>query len=278
MYNAYLITNIVTGQQYIGISKKPYAQRFKDHWIEAKQERKSDTRKGSKLHQDMISFGLGNFVVELLQDNIPDDPEALHQDVERMYIEQYRSYYLDENDGYNMTRGGNGTAGYVFTEADRIKLSELHRGKPLNITPEGRESRRKRMLKENRPFKQEWKDAIRAKRLGKYTGEENGFFGKHHSPEVLEAIRLNNSKGAVLQLDDNGSVVKEFFNLEDAGRWASETVSSASHATCAARIGEVVRHGDFKCTAYGYHWTKKEGLSTNCSPEDELPDEAQSTV
>ena len=181
MYNAYLITNIVTGQQYVGMSKHPYDQRFNGHWIEAKQEAKEGNRKGSKLHQDMISLGIDKFKVELLQDNIPDEPECIHQDIERMYIKQYQSYYLDGKNGYNMTRGGNGTVGYIFTEEDRAKLSLIHKGKPLNITPEGKEARRNRMLKENRPFKQEWKDAIRAKRAE----EENEIKERKKEKEAL---------------------------------------------------------------------------------------------
>lgn len=276
MYEVYLITNVITGQQYVGVSSLPYKERFLHHWWDATSEEKEGRL--TKLHADMIKQGRDNFKVELLETNIPDEPAYLHQEAERKYIAQYQTYYLDEKDGYNMTRGGNGTSGYVFTESDRQKMSMIRKGKPLNITPQGMEARRTRMLKENRPFKQEWRDAIRAKRLGKYKGQENGFYGKHHTKEVLDAIRNNNSKGAILQLDNDGNIVQEFFNLEDAGRWASENASKAHHSTCASRIGEVIRNNNPKCTAYGYHWKKKEGQSTNCSSEDELPNEVQSTV
>ena len=279
MYSAYLVTNIITGQQYVGMTKLFYKERFKGHYVEAKQENKPSARKGSMLHQDIITFGLGSFIVELLQDNIPDDPKELHEDIERKYIAEYGTYYLDGNDGYNMTRGGNGTVGYIFTDEDRDKISKIHKGKPLNLTPEGKEARRVRMLKENRPFKQEWKDAIREKRLGKYTGPENGFYGKHHTAEVLQAIRERNSGSPILQFDKEWNFIQEFFNLMDAGRWVvSEGITTARYDTCANRISEVCKSSNLKCTAYGYHWKMKEGQSTNCSPEDELPDEAQSIV
>lgn len=279
MYNAYLITNNLTGQQYVGMSKHSYLRRFKDHWVEAKQEAKFGDRRGSRLHQDMVDLGIENFSVELLEDNIPDDPEQLHQDIECKYIEQYQTYYLDGNNGYNMTRGGNGTIGYVFTDEDRDKMSRIRKGKPLNLTPEGKEARRVRMLKENRPFRQEWKDAIREKRLGKYKGEENAFYGKHHTDEVKALIRQTNSGSPILQYSKEWDFIQEFFNLMDAGRWVvAQGITSARYDTCANRISEVCKSDNTKCTAYGYHWRKKEGQSTNSSSEDELPNEAQSTV
>ena len=277
MYRAYLITNDITGQQYVGVSSKTCDERFRQHWLDAISEQKG--RRPTKLHKDMLEYGMEHFHIELLEDNIPDDPSYLHQQAERKYIAEYQTYYLDSKDGYNMTRGGNGTVGYVFTEADRQKQSNMRKGKKLNITPEGMKVRRERMMKENRPFKQEWKDAIREKRLGKYKGEENGFYGRHHTEEVKQAIRQRNSGSPILQYDLEWNLIQEFFNLNDAGRWiVDQNISTARYDTCALRIGEVCRNSNLKCTAYGYHWRKKEGQSTNFSPEDELPDEAQSTV
>ena len=42
------------------------------------------------------------------------------------YILEYNSYYGDGY-GYNMTRGGEGVNGYVFTEEDKLKNSEAHK-------------------------------------------------------------------------------------------------------------------------------------------------------
>lgn len=273
MYQAYLITNKLTNQQYVGIAKRDYLKRFRDHWNEAK-----SGKSNSKLHLDMIKYGLDNFRVELLLSDIPEEPDSIHQEIERLYIKEYDTFYLDKSDGYNMTRGGNGTVGYKFTESDLAKMSKAQKGVPKVLTEEQREARRIRMLKENRHFKQEWKDAIREKRLGKYTGLDNPFYGKHHSNETKQIIREANSEGAVLQIDDNGNIVNEFFNLADAGRWAAENASKADYTTCSSRISEVCKDARGICKAYGYHWKKKEGQSTNCSLEDELPDEAQSIL
>jgi hypothetical protein len=40
------------------------------------------------------------------------------------YIIEYNSYYMNEN-GYNMTYGGEGTNGYVNTEEDKQKMSNI---------------------------------------------------------------------------------------------------------------------------------------------------------
>lgn len=277
MYEAYLITNDITGQQYVGVTRVGLETRFNQHYLDAVSEERGS--KPSKLHVDMLKYGMEHFHMTLLQGDIPDEPSILHQKVERYYISKYRTYYLDENDGYNMTQGGNGTQGYIFTDDDRLKMSEIHKGKPLNLSPEEREARRVRMLSENRPFKQEWKDAIRNSRLGKYKGEENPFYGKHHTEQVKQGIRERNSGSPVLQFDSDYNLVQEFFNLMDAGRWVVEKeLSKAHYSTCANRISEVCKNSNAKCTAYGYHWKFKEGQSTNCSLEDELLDEAQSTL
>ena len=98
MYQAYLITNDITGQQYVGVSRVGLKNRFKQHWLDALSEQKE--RKPTKLHTDMLKYGIDHFHIELIEDNIADEPKELHENAERKYIAAYQTYYLDEKDGY----------------------------------------------------------------------------------------------------------------------------------------------------------------------------------
>lgn len=246
MYQAYLITNLVNGKRYVGMTKNGYLQRFRNHYSEAV------TGHGhqSLLHLDMIKYGIESFKVELLEDNIT---EEMHQMKEQYYIAKLDTYY-DSPLGYNMTIGGNGTRGYHFTDEDRAKLSQANSGRSFS----DERNERLRELMTSREYKQEWKDALSAARLGRFTGEDNPFFGKHHSDDTKKKIREANSGEQVVQLDSEGNIINEFYNLMDAGRWVSANVSSAKYTTCATRIREVCNSNNPKCTAYGYHWKLKE--------------------
>ena len=249
MYEVYLITNQVNGRQYVGAAKHGHEVRLHEHCRDAHREH-------SNLHEDILKFGSDAFITQLLEGDIPDDK---WQERERYYIKKYNTYYGDNPEGYNMTRGGLGTDGYIFTKADRDKMSAASKGR--TFAPERNQHLREIMT--GREYKQEWKDALSAARLGRFTKEENPFFGKHHSDATKQIIREHNSGDPVLQIDSSGNVVAEFFNLMDAGRWAAENASSAKYTTCATRIREVCMSSNPKCTAYGYHWKLKESLSTN---------------
>lgn len=243
MYEVYLVTNLINGKRYVGITSQGVEERFKQHmW---------DAHKGSKtlFHNAIRKYGVENFKLETLESNIPDD---LAGEREQHYIKAYDSYYPSRK-GYNMTEGGNGTVGYIFTEADRAKLSEANKGRKFS---EERNQRIREMMT-GREYKQEWKDALSQSRLGRFTKQDNPFYGKHHSEATKQTIRENNSGDKVLQLDNEGNVIQEFFNLMDAGRWASENVSKAKYTTCATRIREVCNNSNKKCTAYGYRWQFK---------------------
>ena len=83
----YLITNTITGDQYVGFSKDPKA-RFQAHKNQAKSSK-------SYLHRAMNKYGKENFVYEILQ------VEADISIDETFWIKK-----LDPK--YNMTEGGEG--------------------------------------------------------------------------------------------------------------------------------------------------------------------------
>ena len=244
MHEAYIITNLITGAQYVGITSRNHEVRFREHIQEA--------NRGSqvKLHQAIRTYGAENFRVDVLASNIPDEGAA---EAERYFIELYATHY--DAGGYNMTIGGPGTIGYHFTEEAKAKISEA--SKHQVMTPQRNEKIRQAML--GREYKPEWKAALSQSRLGRFTKEENPFFNKHHTEKTKAAIRENNTKHHVLCIDkDTGSVLHEFYNAQAAADWVTNQIGSGVATTRMVRIHEVCRSHNLACTAYGYRWRYKE--------------------
>lgn len=102
-----------SGKIYIGQTKYTVEHRIKQHI--------NDANNGSTklFHIAIRKYGIETFNYEILNEAF--SIEELNK-LEIYYIEKYNSYYKNGN-GYNMTIGGEGANGYIFTENDRQKLS-----------------------------------------------------------------------------------------------------------------------------------------------------------
>lgn len=129
-YDVYKITNKVNNKVYIGITSKGISARWREHIYSA------EHNCPFKLHRAIRKYGKENFSVELI-DFCNNWGELAEK--ERFYIDKYQS--IEDEFGYNMTDGGDGTfgkhhseetkdkirqraIGRDVTEATRIKLSE----------------------------------------------------------------------------------------------------------------------------------------------------------
>ena len=109
------------GKHYIGLTTRILDERKKEHNESAKLE--NPTKK--IVHRALKKFNMID-TFELIEiDNTATSIEELYEK-EKFYIEQYNSYYKNKK-GYNMTLGGEGNHGYVFTKADRKKLSKAQK-------------------------------------------------------------------------------------------------------------------------------------------------------
>ena len=111
--------------------------------------------------------------LELIEIDTADTNEELCQK-EIEYIIKYNSYYMNGN-GYNMTYGGEGTKGYVFTEEDNKKNSErlkkYHKNNPevrreyyKNNPEKGKEhGERLKLLYKNNPEKKQLMSELKNK-------------------------------------------------------------------------------------------------------------------
>jgi len=124
------------GKYYIGLTTTSLEQRTKEHRKCAKSGDKKCLYNAIRKY-DMVN----NF--ELIEIDTADTTDELCEK-EIQYIQEYNSYYMNGN-GYNMTYGGEGTNGYVFTEEDKQKQSEIT--KKFFENPENRQKQSERITK-----------------------------------------------------------------------------------------------------------------------------------
>ena len=104
------------GKHYIGLTTTSLDQRTKQHKSCAKN---GDTK---CLYNALRKYDMVD-TLELIEIDTADTLEELCEK-EIGYIIEYNSYYMNKN-GYNMTYGGEGVTGYVYTEEDKQKISEM---------------------------------------------------------------------------------------------------------------------------------------------------------
>jgi hypothetical protein len=109
------------GKGYIGQTiQKPFEKRIKSHINDAK--RNSNLCFHNALRKFINEYGEENIfdIVEVI--DIAYSFEELNS-LEIFHIENFNTYYKNEN-GYNMTLGGEGTNGYIITDEHRELLKQ----------------------------------------------------------------------------------------------------------------------------------------------------------
>lgn len=109
---AYLITNLITGKHYVGITTQTLARRWAGH-----------CHGGARnLHRAILKYGRENFFMEAIASSTNiEDLKAL----ERLLIVQYDCLAPA---GYNLTGGGDG--GFNLAQESRDRISASKRGIP----------------------------------------------------------------------------------------------------------------------------------------------------
>jgi group I intron endonuclease len=202
------------GKHYIGLTTTSLEQRRKEHKRCAKN---GDSR---CLYNALRKYDMVD-TFELVEIDTSDTLEELCEK-EIGYIIEYNSYYINEN-GYNMTSGGDGTTGYVFTEEDKEQISESLK-KYFEENPEAGKEHGEKMKKrfENPEARQKQSESLK-----KYF-EENPEAGKEHgekmkkrfeTPEarqkIGEAVKQNLEENPELRKKISESQKKRFENPEE---------------------------------------------------------------
>jgi group I intron endonuclease len=117
IYTIYKATNLVNGKSYIG---------FDSCWPNRKVEHENNARKGIEFafYKALRKYGKESFEWSVLYQS--EDREHTLNTMESHYIKECKSH-LQEN-GYNMTYGGEGTIGRVLSEQTKKKISNSKKG------------------------------------------------------------------------------------------------------------------------------------------------------
>lgn len=102
----YCITNLINSKRYVGKTAQTPEERFKEHCIDTFKER-CEKR---PLYDAMNKYGVENFKVEELE-YVEDD--AILSEREIYWIKELSTY---GHNGYNATKGGDGSMLYDHTE------------------------------------------------------------------------------------------------------------------------------------------------------------------
>lgn len=166
----YKITNVITGQLYVGKTHRTINERFSDH--------KRNSKKGTTyLYSAMRVYGIENFIISLLE----ECNETVSSEREIFWISELKSLAPI---GYNMSEGGIG--GDNSTSPNFIEsMRSYHANKPkeeyATFGNMGKKHSESTKCQQSFARQKHWdllSDEERVERGKKVAGNKNGMFGK----------------------------------------------------------------------------------------------------
>lgn len=116
MYTIYRHINKVNGKSYIGQTCQKLSKRWKSGAGYTKEHQPA-------FYSAIQKYGWDNFEHEVLVDKIKTLDEANEQ--EKYWIAYYHTWIYDPKcNGYNITRGGDGSPGHVMSEKTKLKIKK----------------------------------------------------------------------------------------------------------------------------------------------------------
>lgn len=112
-YKVYCLTNNITGEKYIGVTRQNIYDRFKNG---------KGYKPTSKIYKAILKYGWINFKHEILFETSNKD---LAGEMEKFFIK----FYDTTKKGYNNASGGFKGYTQTLTEEQRKKISLSHKGK-----------------------------------------------------------------------------------------------------------------------------------------------------
>lgn len=170
----YCIENIINGKKYIGQSIN-ILNRWKQHI------NKANNGVNTALYNAIRKYGKDNFKFYIVKRCNKDELS----DLEIMYIKKYNT---KAPFGYNMTDGGEGTIGYIFTDEDKRKISEAGKGR-VGVRMYGKDNHMFGLKHSDKT-----KELIRKKAIGRSVSEETkkklsiAGKGRRHSEEFKQKL------------------------------------------------------------------------------------------
>lgn len=240
----YKITNKINNMMYVGLTtKKRPTDRFSQHRYLARHPEQEKGR-SSYLHRAMADYGVDNFDFEVIEE--VDD--ALLEEREKYWTAYYD---CKAPKGYSLTEGGRGTPGFSRPQTVEERLKRQVSNKQFYIDhPEARLalSERTKKLWENEEYRKKVTESNKkfyAEHPDKFKGENNPFYGKHHTEESIQKIKEASKKRQlkIARLDkDSLEIIQIYDGVKDA-----EKALGVSHGW----ISKAARQNKI---AYGFRW------------------------
>ena len=187
-YSVYIVTCVTNAKQYVGITKN-----LKKRWGEHKRK----ISKYQALHKAIDKYGIENFVFSHIADAF--NLESAYA-IEVMLIKEHNT---KSPNGYNLTDGGDGVNGKVWTDSERKAKSISMHEYMANLSAEEKHHKFSSFLGKKHPddVKKKISDSNLGKNLGKkgmsgksnpmygMTGDKNPYYGKTHSDEAIAKMK-----------------------------------------------------------------------------------------
>ena len=179
----YCVTNKINGKKYIGLTSTQLCNRKAKHIYDA---RRGD---GLYFHRAIIKYGEDNFIWQILEKDVEID-DLCKREVE--YIQKYDTF----NNGYNLTKGGEGLFGVKRSNETKIKIKKALTGKKR--TKEQIENWKSSRIKN--PLTKEQRDRMSIAQKGKIIKDETRIklsnslkgrmFSNEHKKKLSEKAKL----------------------------------------------------------------------------------------
>lgn len=234
-FTVYFHTNIDNNKVYVGITSQKIASRWGKNGKKYLEKKKDGDFFQPKFARAILKYGWEGFTHTIFAEGLSRDEACL---MEMTLIELYDSV---EN-GYNITKGGEGTIGIVISEEGRRRMSELFKGKRMSpetefknghtFTPEMLQK-----ISDANKGRPAWNKGLKGYR----SGEDNVM----KRPEVRAKFKgaKNVLARKVVQLDMDGNFIREWDYMTQVQEELSFNVANLT-ACCRGRIK----------SAYGYKW------------------------
>lgn len=234
-FTVYFHTNMDNNKVYVGITSQKIASRWGKNGKNYLEKKKDGNFFQPKFAKAILKYGWEGFTHTIFAEGLSRDEACL---MEMTLIALYDSV---EN-GYNITKGGEGTIGIVISKEGRRRMSELFKGKRMSPETEFKNGHTftqevLQKMSEAKKGKPSWNKGIK----GYNAGEDNVM----KRPEVRAKFKgvKNTRAKKVIQLDMEGNFIREWDYMTQVQEELSFNIANLT-ACCKGRIK----------SAYGYKW------------------------
>lgn len=220
----YKITNEINGKVYIGITEKTLEERWNGH--------KSKMRNGNKSHLycAMRKYGVQNFSIIIIEDNVKTYEELLEKEI--FYISKFNSTNVDI--GYNMTYGGD------TNPMIHPRTIQKHKERLSDVEVRSKISNSLKEYRKIHPFSEEHRKRLSESSMGNHN------FGSGDTRSI----------GCYCILSDGTTI--DFHSYRDAWKWWKEQDNPFNTQSECVYQRKIKQSIDLGYYTYGHSKTKYE--------------------